>query len=87
MKVIENFTKNINNTGKQVEALKEERHKSLEEIQKNTIKHVKELNKCPGSKNRNRNIKENTKRHNPGYGKLGKESRSYRCKHHQQNKR
>ena len=33
------------NTGKQVEALKEEINKSLKEIQENTIKQVKELNK------------------------------------------
>ena len=32
-------------TGRQVEALKEETHKSLKEIQENTIKQVKELNK------------------------------------------
>jgi uncharacterized protein YaaN involved in tellurite resistance len=33
------------NTGKQVEALKEETNKSLKEIHENTIKQMKELNK------------------------------------------
>jgi chromosome segregation ATPase len=50
----EDFKKGINNslreiqenTGKQVEALKEETQKSLEELQKNKTKQVKELNKA-----------------------------------------
>ena len=54
MKIIESFTKDINdslkeiqeNTGKQVEALKEETNKSLKETQENIIKQVKELNKA-----------------------------------------
>jgi DNA repair exonuclease SbcCD ATPase subunit len=52
MTVIENFKKDINNslkeiqnTGKQLEALKEETQKSLKELQENTTKQVKELNK------------------------------------------
>jgi hypothetical protein len=35
----------LENTVKQVEALKEETNKSLKEMQENTIKQVKELNK------------------------------------------
>jgi seryl-tRNA synthetase len=34
------------NTGRQVEALKEERNKFFKEIQENTIKQMKELNKA-----------------------------------------
>ena len=75
MKVIENFTKNINNTGKQVEALKEERHKSLKEIQKNTIKQVKELNKVV-LRLKNRKNKENSNGGTPGNGKPRKEVRN-----------
>jgi gas vesicle protein len=53
VKIIEDFTKDINNslkeiqenTGKQAEALKEEIYRLLKEIQENTIKLVKELNK------------------------------------------
>ena len=51
--MIEDFTRDINNslkeiqekTGKQLEALKEEIQKSLKELQKNTIKQAKERNK------------------------------------------
>jgi hypothetical protein len=54
MNMIEDFSKDINNslkeiqenTGKQVEVLKEQIHKSIKEIQENTIKQVKELNKA-----------------------------------------
>ena len=43
---ISNSLKEIQeNTGKQVEALKEERNKPFKEIQENTIKQVKEFNK------------------------------------------
>jgi uncharacterized protein YukE len=53
MMVIEDFTKDINNslkeiqesTGKQIEALKEETQKSFKELQENTIKQAKEINK------------------------------------------
>ena len=45
-KAINNSLKEIQkNTGKQVEAIKEETHKFLKEIQENTNKQVKELNK------------------------------------------
>ena len=45
-KVINNSLKEIQeNTGKQVEVLKEETQKSLKELQENTTKQVKELNK------------------------------------------
>jgi hypothetical protein len=51
--IIEDFKKDINtslkemqeNTGKQVDVLKEETQKSLKELQENTIKQVKEMNK------------------------------------------
>jgi hypothetical protein len=55
MKIIESFKEDIKkklterNTGrhrKQAEALKEETNKTLKEIQENTIKQVKELNKA-----------------------------------------
>jgi F0F1-type ATP synthase membrane subunit b/b' len=53
MMVIEDFKKVINNplkeiqenTGKQLEALKEETQKPLKELQENTIKEAKEMNK------------------------------------------
>ena len=41
----------------------------------------------PGSKNENRNNKEITQGDNPGDIKPRKEIRSYRSKHHQQNKK
>jgi hypothetical protein len=48
--VIENFKKDSlkeiqKNTGKQLEALKEETQKFLKESQENTIKYAKEMNK------------------------------------------
>ena len=48
--MIEDYKKDINkkvwkNTGKQIEALKEETQKSLKELQENTSQQVKELNK------------------------------------------
>jgi F0F1-type ATP synthase membrane subunit b/b' len=43
-KDITNSLKGIQNTGKQMEALKEETQKSLKELQENTTKEVKELN-------------------------------------------
>jgi hypothetical protein len=49
---------------------------------------VKEPNKTiQDLKNRNRNNKEITKRDNTGERKPRKETRSHRCKHHQQNTR
>jgi DNA repair exonuclease SbcCD ATPase subunit len=48
MRMIEDVKKDINNlenTGKQLEALKEETQKSLKELQENTIKQTKEMNK------------------------------------------
>ena len=46
MMMMEGFKNEIQeNTGKQLEAFKEERQKFLREIQKNTIKQVMELNK------------------------------------------
>ena len=52
MMMIEDFKKEINNslkeiqkTGKQLEALKEEIQKSIKDLQENTSKQVKELNK------------------------------------------
>ena len=46
MMMMEDFKKEIQeNTGKQLEALKEETQKSLKELQENTTKQVKELNK------------------------------------------
>jgi hypothetical protein len=92
--MIEEFKEDINNSLKyraevyQVEALKEETHKSLKEVQENTIKQVKEFNKNhPGSKNGNRSNKDITKGENLRDGKPRKESGSHRCKHHQKNTR
>ena len=46
MMMMEDFNKEIEgNTGKQLEALKEETQKSLRELQENTTKKVMELNK------------------------------------------
>ena len=74
MKMIGDFKKGIKN--------------SLKEIQENRIKWVRDLNKNhTGSKNGNRDIKENIKGDNLGDGKPRKENRSHRCKHHKQNTR
>jgi uncharacterized protein YlxW (UPF0749 family) len=43
--MIEDFKKDIKNTGKQVEAIKEEKQKCLKELQEKTTKQMKELNK------------------------------------------
>ena len=46
MMMMDNFKKEIQeNTGKQLEAHKEETQKSLKELKENTTKQVKELNK------------------------------------------
>jgi hypothetical protein len=88
-KDIINFLKEIQeNTGKQVEVLKEETQKFLKELQENTSKRVKEFNKNdPGSKNGSRNNREITRGDNSGDRKPRKEVRSHRCKHHQHNTR
>jgi hypothetical protein len=73
------------NTGKQVEVLKEQTNKFLKEIQENTIKQVNQAVldlKC-GS----RNNKENTNGGKLGNGKPREEVRNYRYKYHQQNTR
>jgi hypothetical protein len=44
-KDMNNSLKEIQNTGKQAEDLKEETQKSFKELQENTTKQVKELNK------------------------------------------
>jgi hypothetical protein len=84
MMVIESFKKDIynslkeiqENTGKQLEALKEETQ--------NTIKQVKKKNKTiQYLKMKKRNNEEITKEDNPGVGKPKKEIRSHRCRHHQ----
>ena len=90
MKIIESFKGYINNTQKeiqentgiQVEALKEKTNKSLK--YRKTIKQVEELNTRPKSESRNN--KENTGG-KPGNGKPRKEDRTYRCKYHQQSTR
>jgi hypothetical protein len=92
--MIQVFKKDINNslkeiqenTGKQGESLKEETQKFLKELQENTIKQVKEMNKTiQDLKTEVQKNKEMAKGDNPGVRKLGKEIRSHRCKHHQQN--
>jgi hypothetical protein len=85
-KGINNSLKEMQNRGKQLEALKEETQKSLQELQENTIKQAKETNKTiQNLKNGTRNNKEITKIDNPGVSKPRKEIRSHRYKHHQQN--
>jgi hypothetical protein len=84
MMMIEDIEKGINkslkeiqvNTGKQLEALKEEtQKKKLKELQENIIKQVKERNKTiQDLKNGTRNNKEITKGHNPGVRKPEKRS-------------
>jgi hypothetical protein len=74
------------NTGKQLETLKEEWQKSLKELQENTIKPAKEMNKTiQDLKNGTRHNKEITKGDNPRDRKPRKEIRSHRSKHHQHN--
>jgi hypothetical protein len=89
-KYINNFLKEMQeNAGKHVDALKEEAQKSLEGItgkHNQTGEETKQNNL--GSKNGNRKKnKEITKGDNPGDRKPRKETRSHRCKHHQQNTR
>ena len=85
---INNSLKEIQeNTGKQVEALKEEKQKSPKELQENTIKPVKEMNKTiQDLKMELETIKKSQRETALEIDHLGKVS-SYRCKHHQQNTR
>jgi hypothetical protein len=86
--VIDNSFKEIQeNTGKQVEAFKEETKNLLKNYRNHN--QIGEGNKQnhPRSKNGSRNNKEITKRDNPSVRKPRKEMRSHRCKHHQQNTR
>jgi hypothetical protein len=81
-----NFLKKIHKkTGKWEEALKEEKNKTLKGKFHQTGEETEQ--KFPRSKNRNQNNKEITNGGNYGDGKSRKEIRSYRCKHHEQNKR
>jgi hypothetical protein len=73
MMMIEEFKKDINNslkeiqknTGKWVEALKEETHKSLKEILENNQIGERIEQNHPGSKNGNKNNKKNHKGRKP----------------------
>jgi hypothetical protein len=90
MMMIEDFTKDINNSLKeQVEALKEETQNSLEKLQKNTIKQEKKINKTiQDLKMKIETIKKSQRKTALsifGDRKHMKEIRSYRYKHHQQN--
>jgi DNA-binding protein H-NS len=90
MVMMEEFKKEIQkNTGKQLEAIKEEAQKSLRELQENTTKQVMDLNKTiqdlkieVEKKN-----KELTKGDNSGDRNPRKEIRNHRCEHQQQNTR
>ena len=85
---INNSLKEIQeNTGKQVEALREETNKSLKEIQENTTKQVKELNKALQDLKVEVETIKKTSGGKPGNGKLRKEVMNYRCKYHQHNTR
>jgi hypothetical protein len=72
-----------------MEDVKEEINNSFKDIQENTSKLVKELNKT----NQDRKMyvetlkKMNARGHNSGNRKARKEVRSHRCKNHQQNAR
>ena len=70
---------------KKIETIKEENQISYRNTGKHNQTGERIEQNCPGSKNGNRNIKENTKGDNPGDGKPMKESRSHKCKHYQQN--
>ena len=60
----------------------------LKELEENTAKQVKELNKnIQDLKQEIETIKKITKGDNPGDRNPRKEIRSHRCKHHQQNTR
>jgi glutamyl-tRNA reductase len=88
--MIEDLKEDINNsrkerqenTGKQVEALKEETHKFLKKCRKTQTGEGIEQN-LQEYKKGNRNNKEITRGGNPGNGKPRKAIRGYRCKHHQ----
>lgn len=91
--MIEDLKKDINNflketqddTGEQVEALKEETQKSVTGKHNETGEGIEQND--PGSKSGNRNSKEITKKENLGGRKPRKEIRRHRCKHHQGNTR
>jgi hypothetical protein len=74
------------NTGKQVEALKERHKNPLQNYRKTQTNGGIEQNH-QRSKNGSRNNKEMTKRNNTGDRKPGKEIRIHGCKHHQENTR
>jgi hypothetical protein len=74
------------NTGKQLEALKEETQKSPKELQENTIKQVKETNTTiQNVKMEIETIKKSQRERTLELENLG--IRSHRCKHQQQNTR
>jgi hypothetical protein len=89
MMLMEDFKKEIQeNTGKQLEALKEETQKSrrvLKEKNYQTGERIKQNH--PGSKNGSRNNKGITKGDNSVERNTWKEVRKHRCKHQQQNTR
>jgi hypothetical protein len=89
MKDINNSLKELQeNTGKQVEALKEKKKISRKELLENITKEVKGIEQnYLGSKIGNRNNKEITKGDKSGVRKLGKEIRSHRWEYNQQNTR
>jgi hypothetical protein len=89
MMMMEDFKKEIQeNTGKQLEAFKEETQKCFRELQENTIKQVVELKKNhPGYKHGSRNNKENPKGDNSGDRNPRKEIWNHRYEHQQQNAR
>jgi hypothetical protein len=80
MMMMEDFKNEIQeNTGKQLEAFKEETQKCLRELQESNTKPEMELNKTiQDLKMGNRNNKENTKVDNSGDRNLRKEIRNHR---------
>jgi hypothetical protein len=69
-----------------IESFKEDINKSLKEIQENTGKQVKKLNKVIQDLNVEvETVLENTNGSKPGNGKPRKEVRNYRCVYYQQN--
>jgi hypothetical protein len=83
MMMMEDFKKEIQgNTGKQLEALKEETQKSHKDLQEKATKQnqVKELNKTiQDLKKGSRNNKEITKGNNSGDRNPRKQIRNHRC--------
>jgi gas vesicle protein len=84
--MMEDFKKEIQeNTGKQLEAFKEETQNSLRELKENTTKQVKELKKTIQDLKMEVEKNEKPKGDNFRDRKPRKEIRNHRCEHQKQN--